>query len=107
MQPGQPMQPDNVRTRPITDTLELRKLWSVQEADYFYMLGQEYETQTTPDRTEDNKPDWESPDLTTEKIFGPAVNQGYAGDEKWAKKTADHFGIKFPTEEYKDEKALS
>lgn len=107
MQPGQqPMQPDNIRSRALPNTLEFRKLWSVQEGDYFYMLVQQYETQTATARTEDGKPDWDG-ELETTTQFGPAVNQGYAGDEEWAKKNAEHFNLAVPTEEYKDEEATA
>lgn len=44
-------------------------------------------------------PDWTN---IIKKETGWQNPQGYVGDEEWAKKTAEHFDIEFPTEEYKD-----
>lgn len=102
----QQAQPDNIRSRALPNTLELRKMWSVQDANYFFVLVQQYETQTALGRTEDNKPDWDG-ELETATQYAPAVNQGYTGDEEWAKKNAEHFNLTVPTEEYKDEEATA
>lgn len=87
-----------------TGKLELRKLWSVPQADFIYALFLEVET-TTYELKEDNGRmviDETKPTGTETTWQTP---QGYVGNEEWAKKTADHFEIAFPTEEYKaDEK---
>lgn len=90
-------QPNNKRSR-TTGNLELRKLWSVPKAEFIYALFVEVETETC--ELEDNKPNWDK--ITkTEKTF--QTPQGYIGDEEWAHKTALHFDIDFPEEEYKGE----
>ena len=82
-----------------TGKLELRKLWSVPKAEFIYALFLEVET-TTYDFKDDKEIDETKP-LSTEVSW--QTPQGYIGDEEWAKKTAEHFDIEFPSEEYKAE----
>lgn len=93
----QPRQPQNVRSM-TTGKLELRKLWSVPEAKYIYVLFVEVKTEIC--ETEDDKPNWDKITSTSLDWNAP---QGYVGDEEWAKKTAEHFEIAFPEEEFKAE----
>lgn len=93
----QPRQPQNVRSM-TTGKLELRKLWSVPEAKYIYVLFVEVKTEIC--ETEDDKPNW---DKITKTSLDWNAPQGYVGDEEWAKKTAEHFEIAFPEEEFKAE----
>ena len=97
----QPRQPQNVRSR-TTGKLELRKLWSVPEAKYIYVLFVEVKTETCELVKEGDKetPNWEKITNTSLDWNAP---QGYVGDEEWAKKTAEHFEIAFPEEEFKAE----
>lgn len=89
--------PKNVRSM-TTGKLELRKLWSVPKAEFIYALFVEVKTETA--EMENDEPNWE-------KITSSELNwqtpQGYIGDEDWAKKTAEHFEIVFPEEEWKAE----
>lgn len=87
-----------------TGKLELRKLWSVPQAEFIYALFLEVET-TTYELKEDNGKMVIDESKPTGKETTWQTPQGYVGNEEWAKKTADHFGIAFPAEEYKaDEK---
>lgn len=98
-----PNQPQNVRSV-TTGKLELRKLWSVPQAEFIYALFVEVRVETaemetvTVDGKETTKPNWD-------KIVSSETDwrtpQGYVGNEEWAKKTAEHFEIAFPEEEYK------
>ena len=88
--------PENMRSL-TTGKLELRKLWSVPKAEFIYALFVEVKTETA--EVVDGKPNWDN--ITdTEVTF--QTPQGYVGDEEWAKKTAEHFEIEFPEEEWKD-----
>lgn len=93
-----PNQPQNVRSV-TTGKLELRKLWSVPQAEFIYALFVEVRVETA-ELNEDKTPNW---DKITNTELDWRTPQGYVGDEDWAKKTAKHFEIKFPTEEYKAE----
>lgn len=95
-----PNQPNNVRSI-TTGKLELRKLWSVPQAEFIYALFVEVRIETA-ELNEDKTPNWDK--ITTSELDW-RTPQGYVGDEDWAKKTAEHFEIAFPEEEYKaDEK---
>lgn len=91
----------NKRSR-MTGKLELRKLWYVPDGKYIYALAVEVETQTAPTPEKGQEPDFDSKDTISEK--GWSVPQGYTGDEDWAKRTAEHFDIAFPEEEWKEPK---
>ena len=91
-----PNQPQNVRSV-TTGKLELRKLWSVPQAEFIYALFVEVKVETC-ELNEDKTPNW---DKITNTELDWRTPQGYVGDEDWAKKTAEHFEIEFPTEEYK------
>ena len=93
----QPQQPKNIRSM-TTGKLELRKLWSVPKAEFIYALFVEVKTETA--ELKDDEPNWDN--IIDTKLDWNAP-QGYIGDEDWAKKTAEHFGIDFPTEEFKAE----
>ena len=93
----QPQQPKNIRSM-TTGKLELRKLWSVPKAEFIYALFVEVKTETC--EIEGETPNWDKITNTTLDWNAP---QGYVGDEEWAKKTAEHFEIDFPTEEFKAE----
>lgn len=93
-----PNQPQNVRSV-TTGKLELRKLWSVPQAEFIYALFVEVKVETC-ELNEDKTPNW---DKITNTELDWRTPQGYVGDEDWAKKTAEHFEIAFPTEEYKAE----
>lgn len=93
-----PNQPQNVRSV-TTGKLELRKLWSVPQAEFIYALFVEVKVETA-ELNEDKTPNWEK--ITSSELDW-RTPQGYVGDEEWAKKTAEHFEIEFPTEEYKAE----
>lgn len=80
-----------------TGELELRKLWSVPQAEFIYALFVEVRTETA-ELNEDKTPNWDKITSTETSFQAP---QGYVGDEAWARKTAEHFGIPFPEEEYK------
>ena len=79
-----------------TGKLELRKLWSVPKAEFIYALFVEVKTEEA--EMENDTPNWDKI-INTELSY--QTPQGYVGDEEWAKKTAEHFEIEFPTEEYK------
>ena len=96
-------QPSNKRSR-TTGKLELRKLWNVPKAEYFWALFVEVETQTAVINDATKEPDWEKITETEKSWQTP---QGYLGDEDWAKRTAEHFNIPLPTEEYKLEEDKS
>lgn len=81
-----------------TGKLELRKLWSVPKAEYLYALFVEVKVETC--ELENEEPNWEKITSTNTTWQTP---QGYVGDEEWAKKTAEHFEIEFPEEEFKAE----
>lgn len=91
-----PQQPNNQRSI-TTGNLELRKLWSVPQAEFIYALFVEVRVETA-ELNEDKTANWDNITDTTTDWRTP---QGYIGDEEWAKKTAAHFEIPFPTEEYK------
>ena len=93
----QPQQPKNIRSM-TTGKLELRKLWSVPKAEFIYALFVEVKTETA--ELKDDEPNWDN--IIDTKLDWNAP-QGYIGDEEWAKKTAEHFEINFPTEEFKAE----
>ena len=93
----QPQQPKNIRSM-TTGKLELRKLWSVPKAEFIYALFVEVKTETC--ELKDDEPNW---DNITDTTLNWNTPQGYVGDEDWAKKTAAHFEIEFPEEEYKAE----
>lgn len=93
-------QPTNVRSI-TTGKLELRKLWSVPQAEFIYALFVEVKVETA-ELNEDKTPNW---DKITKTELDWRTPQGYVGDEDWAKKTAEHFEIEFPTEEYKADDA--
>lgn len=96
-------QPNNLRSK-TTGKLELRKLWSVPKAEFIYALFVEVETQeceleTISENDIDTvKPNW---DKIVKSTIDWQTPQGYIGDEEWAHKTAEHFEIDFPTEEWK------
>lgn len=91
-----PNQPQNVRSV-TTGKLELRKLWSVPQAEFIYALFVEVKVETA-ELNEDKTPNW---DKITSTELDWRTPQGYVGDEEWGKKTAAHFEIPFPEEEYK------
>ena len=93
--------PKNQRSM-TTGKLELRKLWSVPKAEYLYALFVEVKTETCEleKKGEEEIPNW---DKITDTQLTWQTPQGYVGDEEWAKKTAEHFEIEFPTEEFKAE----
>ena len=103
--PNQNQSPENVRSL-TTGKLELRKLWSVPKAEFIYALFVEVKTETcemetvTEDGKEVTKPNWDKINTSETSFQTP---QGYVGDEEWAKKTAEHFEIEFPKDEYKGE----
>lgn len=93
-----PNQPNNVRSI-TTGKLELRKLWSVPQAEFIYALFVEVKVETA-ELNEDKTPNWKK--ITSSELDW-RTPQGYVGDEDWAKRTAEHFEIAFPEEEYKAE----
>lgn len=93
----QPQQPKNIRSM-TTGKLDLRKLWSVPKAEFIYALFVEVKTETA--EMKDDEPNW---DNIIDTKFNWNTPQGYVGDEDWAKKTAEHFEIEFPEEEFKAE----
>lgn len=95
-----PRAPMNVRSL-TTGKLELRKLWSVPKAEFIYALFVEVKDQTAEIK-EGGEVNWDN--ILKEELDW-RTPQGYVGDEEWAHRTADHFEIEFPEEEYKaDEK---
>lgn len=99
--PPMNQRPNNKRSR-TTGKLELRKLWNVPDAKFFWALFIEVEVQTAEmvkDKEGKLVPDF---DKIIDTEIGWNCPQGYMGDEEWAKRTADHFGLEVPTEEYKD-----
>ena len=90
-------QPKNIRST-TTGKLELRKLWNVPKAESIQALFVEVQTETA--EMVKDEPDWEK--ITTTSIDWQTP-QGYVGDEEWAKKTAEHFELALPTEEWKAE----
>lgn len=93
------MEQNNNQRSLTTGKLELRKLWSVPKAEFIYALFVEVRTQTAALNTETKEPDW---DEIVKEELSFQTPQGYVGDEEWAKKTAEHFEIPFPEEEYKE-----
>ena len=93
-----PQPPKNIRSK-TTDKIELRKLWHIPNAEYIWALYIGYE-QDTCELDKDGEPNW---DKITKHEEGFTNPQGYVGDEEWGKKTAEHFKIDFPTEEYQGE----
>lgn len=89
--------PKNVRSEG-TGKLQLRKLWAIPDAKYIWALYQEYKTETC--ELVDDEPNW---DNITNTEYQWGTQQGFMGEEEWAKKTAEHFGIEFPEEEYKED----
>lgn len=103
MQPGVPQGPQNIRTRMTGGKFELRKYWNIREAKFVYVLFSEYEQQTCAMKEEDGVevPNWD--EIVESKMeMAPADPQGGVGDEEWAQRNAEHYGIELPTEEYKD-----
>lgn len=96
------MNQSNVRSR-TTGNLELRKLWHVPEGKFFYALAVEYEQQecAMEGTGKHAVPNWNK---ITKTETGFNVPQGYTGDEEWAKRTAEHFNLTVPEEEYKEKK---
>lgn len=92
-----PQPPKNIRSR-TNGKLELRKLWHIPEAKYIWALYIGYEQETC--EMVGDEPDWDKITTHEEGFQNP---QGYVGDEEWGKKTAEHFKIDFPTEEYQGE----
>lgn len=94
------MNNSNVRSR-TTGKLELRKLWNVPAAEFIWALYIEYEQETCAMNGTGKHavPDWNN---ITSKETGWQNPQGYVGDEAWGKKTAEHFNIPFPEEEYEE-----
>lgn len=92
-----PNQPKNIRSL-TTGKLQLRKLWSVPQAEFIYALFVEVKVETC--EMEKDTPNW---DKITKTELDWRTPQGYVGDEEWAKKTAEHFEIEFPEEEYKED----
>lgn len=98
-----PNQPQNVRSV-TTGKLELRKLWSVPQAEFIYALFVEVRVETcemetaTIDGKETTRPNWDK--INTSELDW-RTPQGYIGNEEWAKRTAEHFEIPFPQDEYK------
>lgn len=90
--------PNNLRST-TTGKLELRKLWSVPKAEFIYALFVEVKVETC-ELKEDNSVNWDNV-LDTQTTW--QTPQGYIGDEDWAHKTAEHFEIEFPEEEFKAE----
>ena len=88
---------NNVRSTG-TGKLELRKLWAIPDAKYVWALYQEYITETC--ELDGDEPNWDKI-TSTETQWG--TQQGFMGEEEWARKTAEHFGIEFPEEEYKED----
>ena len=84
--------------------VELRKHWDVREASYIYAVYARYieETAATTGTGKHIVPDWNKI-VKRQYVWGPLIAQGGAGDEEWAKKTAEHFNIVVPTNEYKGE----
>lgn len=99
--PNFPQAPQNIRSK-TTGKLELRKLWHIPEARYIWALYIEYEQETCAMNGEGKHavPDWTK---IVKKETGWQNPQGYVGDEEWGKKTAEHFKIDFPEEEYQGE----
>lgn len=90
-----PAKPKNQEST-TTGKLELRKLWNVPKAEYIYALFLEVKTVTYEMKGEEvNK------GKITDTTLSWQTPQGYVGDEEWAKKTAEHFEIEFPKDEYK------
>lgn len=89
----------NVRSK-YTGNIEIRKLWDIPNAKYIWGFFEEVLTETCEMVGEgaDQKPNWDN--LTSSEL-GWTSRQGFVGDEEWAKTNAEHFGIEFPTEEYK------
>lgn len=96
--------PDPNQRSKSTGKLEIRKLWNVPEAKYVWALYYEYITETCKMNGEGKHavPDW-TKIIKTETDW--TSKQGWLGDEEWGKKTAEHFGLEFPTEEYKEPEA--
>lgn len=94
--PNQFQAPNNIRSKR-TGNIEIRKLWHVPEAKFFYALYVEFEQETA--ELVDGEPNWDN----VTKETGWTAPQGYTGDEEWAARTAEHFGIEVPEEEYKGE----
>lgn len=92
-----PQPPKNIRSK-TNGKLELRKLWHIPNAEYIWALYIGYEQETC--EMVDDEPNWDNITKHEEGFQNP---QGYVGDEEWGKKTAEHFKIDFPTEEYQGE----
>lgn len=95
-----PQPPQNIRSK-TTGNIELRKLWHIPEAKYIYALYIEYVQETCKMNGEGKHavPDWNN---IIKKETGWQSPQGYVGDEEWAKKTAEHFKIELPKDEYQE-----
>ena len=103
-----PQQPKNQRST-TTGKLELRKLWSVPKAEFIYALFVEVISETCEmeegahynnggKEEVERTPNWDK--ITTTDLSWQTP-QGYVGDEEWARRTAEHFEIEFPKEEFK------
>lgn len=92
-----PQAPKNIRSTG-TEDIELRKLWNIPEAKYIWALYRKYITETC--EMDGDEPNWDKI-VKAEEEWG--TQQGFLGDEEWAKKTAEHFNIPMPTEEYQGE----
>lgn len=82
----------------LTGRLELRKLWSIPDAQYIYVLYQEVLTETA--ELVDGKANWDN--IVDKEADWRVIGQQHFGNEEWAGRTAEHFGIEVPEEEYKE-----
>lgn len=94
----QQQQPNNVETK-ATGKQELRKLWDITQAQHVYALFGEYETTIYKDEKKDKI-------LEVETKFYPEAAGRAAGDKEWAERTAEHFNLTVPEEEYQDDETV-
>lgn len=94
-----PKQPSNQKST-TTGKLELRKLWNVPKAEFMYALFLEVKTVAYEMKETDGEKVIDETKPVSEELSWQTP-QGYVGDEEWAKKTAEHFGIAMPESEYK------
>lgn len=98
MPPINNQRPKNARSI-TTGKLELRKLWDVPKAEYIYALFVEVKVETCEWKDKEKTiPDWDKINTST---LDWNVPQGYIGNKEWAERTAKHFEIDLPTEEFK------
>lgn len=76
--------------------LELRKSWNIPLAKYMYVLAERVKVETC-ELDENDQPNW---DKITKTEYKWQTHPQHIGDEEWGKKTAEHFNLPFPTEEY-------